>query len=149
MDRQADDRVGRLAADGKATREDVVTHASPLRESAARLGWRSTHPEMTPPWSSTATILVTKPPAGCPRFAGHLVVAYVHVMTDDASRSCCSSGVVTAEEALTSLIQTLDQIRGLIPAEKASWDGDLVLRLAIERLSIAAGNCAEEYLGMV
>ena len=55
---------------------------------------------------------------------------------------------MTAEEALTSLIQTLDQIRGLIPAEKASWDGDLVLRLAIERLWITAGNCAEEYLGM-
>ena len=52
---------------------------------------------------------------------------------------------MTAEEALTSLIETLEQIRGLIPAEKASWDGDLVLRLAIERLWITAGNCAEEY----
>jgi hypothetical protein len=29
--------------------------------------------------------------------------------------------------------------------DKAAWDDDLILRLAVGRLWIAAGNCAEEY----
>jgi uncharacterized protein with HEPN domain len=52
---------------------------------------------------------------------------------------------VTADEALASLIQTLEQIRDLLPSDKALWNGDLVLRLAIESLWISAGNSAEEY----
>jgi hypothetical protein len=35
---------------------------------------------------------------------------------------------VTGEEALTALVATLEQIRGLIPADKSGWDGDPVLR---------------------
>ena len=49
------------------------------------------------------------------------------------------------DEALNSLIQTLQQIRSLMPADKDAWDDDLILRLAVERLWITAGNCAEEY----
>ena len=72
-----------LAADGKATREDVVTHASPLRESAARLGVAvyASRDDATlvihsdDPGYKTASRLST--------IAGHLVVAYVHVITDD------------------------------------------------------------------
>jgi uncharacterized protein with HEPN domain len=52
---------------------------------------------------------------------------------------------VSAEEALSSLIDTLEQIRGLVPGDKATRDNDLVLRLAVERLWISAGNSAEEY----
>jgi uncharacterized protein with HEPN domain len=52
---------------------------------------------------------------------------------------------VTADEALNSLIQALQQIRALMPADKAAWDDDLILRVAVERLWITAGNCAEEY----
>jgi uncharacterized protein with HEPN domain len=52
---------------------------------------------------------------------------------------------VTADEALSNLIETLEQIRLLLPADKALWDNDAVLRLAIERLWITSGNCAEEY----
>lgn len=33
----------------------------------------------------------------------------------------------------------------MAPAEKASWDADLIVRLAVERLWITAGNAAEEY----
>jgi hypothetical protein len=49
---------------------------------------------------------------------------------------------MTGEEALTAF---LEQIRDLLPADKFVWDGDSVLRLAVERLWISAGNCAEEY----
>lgn len=52
---------------------------------------------------------------------------------------------MTADEALKSLIQTLRQIQEFMPADKSAWNGDLVLRLAVERLWITAGNCAEEY----
>lgn len=52
---------------------------------------------------------------------------------------------MTATEALNSLIQTLQQIRRPQPTDKAAWDDDLILRLAVERLWITAGNCAEEY----
>lgn len=36
-------------------------------------------------------------------------------------------------------------IRTLTPADKATWDADELLQLAIERLWITAGNAAEEY----
>jgi uncharacterized protein with HEPN domain len=52
---------------------------------------------------------------------------------------------VTGEEALTALVATLEQIRDLIPADKSAWDGHPVVRLAVERLWVSAGNCAEEY----
>lgn len=60
-------------------------------------------------------------------------------------RSGRGTGAVTSEEALVSLIEIVEQIRDLVPSDKASWDADLVVRLAVERLWISAGNCAEEY----
>jgi len=52
---------------------------------------------------------------------------------------------VTADEALRNLVETLELIRRILPPTKAAWDADDVLRLAIERLWISAGNAAEEY----
>lgn len=50
-----------------------------------------------------------------------------------------------AEEALAALIATLEQLKALLPGDKAAWDRDVVVRLAIERLWITAGNLAEAY----
>lgn len=52
---------------------------------------------------------------------------------------------MTADEALASLIAVLESIERLVPADKASWDDDHVVRLAVERLWITAGNTSEEY----
>ena len=52
---------------------------------------------------------------------------------------------MTADEALASLIAVLEDIQRLLPSDKASWDGDLVIRLAVERLWITAGNSSDEY----
>lgn len=52
---------------------------------------------------------------------------------------------MTADEALHALVETLDQLRWVLPPDKASWDSDVVLRLAVERLWITAGNAADEY----
>ena len=52
---------------------------------------------------------------------------------------------MTAGETLEALIATLEQIRRVLPASKAGWDNDLVIRLAVERLWITAGNLAEAY----
>lgn len=52
---------------------------------------------------------------------------------------------MTADEALAGLIAVLESIEGIVPADKVSWDGDLVVRLAVERLWITAGNTSEEY----
>lgn len=52
---------------------------------------------------------------------------------------------MTADEALARLVETLEEIRALLPAGKPAWDADRVLRLAVERLWITAGNTAEEY----
>jgi uncharacterized protein with HEPN domain len=49
------------------------------------------------------------------------------------------------EQLLASLETTLLQIQTLAPSDKAAWDGDGVLQLAVERLWITAGNAAEEY----
>lgn len=76
--------------------------------------------------------------------ASRVVGAYVHVITDDTGRGI-SSGDVTADEALTSLIVVLESIERLLPGDKAGWDGDLAVRLAVERLWITAGNTSEEY----
>ena len=52
---------------------------------------------------------------------------------------------MTADEALHALIEALEELRQLLPASKGRWDADRVLRLAIERLWITAGNAAERY----
>jgi hypothetical protein len=52
---------------------------------------------------------------------------------------------VTADEALASLVATLEEIEGILPAGKPEWDGDRIRRLAVERLWITAGNATEEY----
>lgn len=52
---------------------------------------------------------------------------------------------MTGDEALAHLIASLENIARLLPADKTSWDGDDVVRLAVERLWITAGNTAEEY----
>lgn len=52
--------------------------------------------------------------------------------------------LLTDAERLGSLEATLLRIRGLIPAEKTTWDADDVLRLAVGRLWNTAGNAAED-----
>lgn len=52
---------------------------------------------------------------------------------------------MTADEALNALVETLEQLQRVLPDNKASWDSDLVVRLAVERLWITEGNAAEEY----
>ncbi len=52
---------------------------------------------------------------------------------------------MTADEALATLIAVLEEIEGLLPADKARWDSDVVVRLAVERLWITAGSISEEY----
>jgi hypothetical protein len=52
---------------------------------------------------------------------------------------------VTGDEALSALTATVEQLREIVPANKAVWDAEPVVRLAVERLSITAGNVAEEY----
>lgn len=52
---------------------------------------------------------------------------------------------MTGHEALASLVQTLEEIPDLLPAEKADWDSSRLARLAVERLWIQAGNAAEEF----
>ena len=49
------------------------------------------------------------------------------------------------DELLAGLVEVLHRIRALLPEVKAAWDEDEVLRLAVERLWITAGNVAEEY----
>jgi uncharacterized protein with HEPN domain len=55
-------------------------------------------------------------------------------------RATCDRGRGT-----TAIVNTLDLLRGVLPATKEEWDADLKLRLAVERLWIIAGNAAEEY----
>jgi uncharacterized protein with HEPN domain len=52
---------------------------------------------------------------------------------------------VSAPHLLDALEATLLRIQELTPADKASWDADDVVQLAVERLWITAGNVAEEY----
>ena len=49
------------------------------------------------------------------------------------------------EEALQSLVQTLEQIRQLLPSSKAQWDGSPYIRLAGGGPWMEAGNAAEEF----
>ncbi len=50
---------------------------------------------------------------------------------------------MTAEEALGALLATLEQLREILPDNKADWDRQRVVQLAAERLWITAGNLAE------
>ena len=52
---------------------------------------------------------------------------------------------MSSGETLDALIATLEQIHGVLPEGKTDWDNDLVVRLAVERLWITAGNLAEAY----
>ena len=80
------------AADRKATRDEVVAHASSLRESVARLGLGSLRIRddgtlaihSDDPGYKTANRLSV--------IAGHVVGAYVHVITDDVPGAAVSSG---------------------------------------------------------
>ena len=72
-----------LAADRKATRDEAVAHASSLRESAARLGLGSLRIR------DDGTLVIHSDDPGYKTanrlsvIAGHVVGAYVHVITDD------------------------------------------------------------------
>ena len=50
---------------------------------------------------------------------------------------------MTADEVLDALIATLEQLRQMLPGDKAVWDDEVLVRLAVERLWITAGNLAE------
>lgn len=52
---------------------------------------------------------------------------------------------MTADEAIDALIATLEQLRRILPTQKPTWDQDVMVRLAVERLWITAGNLAEAY----
>lgn len=48
-------------------------------------------------------------------------------------------------ELLASLARELEAIEGLVARGRAAWDADELLRLAVERRWITAGNYAERY----
>jgi len=52
---------------------------------------------------------------------------------------------VTADELLGALVTALEQLRRIFPQQKATWDSEVLVRLAVERLWITAGNLAEAY----
>ena len=52
---------------------------------------------------------------------------------------------MTSGETLDALIATLEQIRRVLPKDKAIWDNEQVIRLTVERLWMTAGNLAEAY----
>src|SRR5665213_155328 len=52
---------------------------------------------------------------------------------------------MTADEALDTLVATLEHLRRILPDDKATWDSEVLVRLAVERLWITAGNLAEAY----
>lgn len=52
---------------------------------------------------------------------------------------------MTAAGLLDELETTLLQLSVLLPADKAVWDANQLLRLAVERLWILAGTTAETY----
>jgi uncharacterized protein with HEPN domain len=52
---------------------------------------------------------------------------------------------VTPEELLAGLARELDQIAKLVERGRGEWESDDLLRLAIERRWINAGNYAEGY----
>ena len=52
---------------------------------------------------------------------------------------------MTDDELLDALVTALEQLRQILPDDKASWDRQALIRLAVERLWITAGNLAEAY----
>ncbi len=52
---------------------------------------------------------------------------------------------MTADEVLVALVAALEQPRQVLPDDETVWDNDVLVRLAVERLWIAAGNLAEAY----
>ena len=52
---------------------------------------------------------------------------------------------MTADELLDTLVATLERLRQILPGDKATWDSEVLVRLAVERLWITAGNLAEAY----
>ncbi len=52
---------------------------------------------------------------------------------------------MTADEVLVALVVALEQLRQVLPDDKTVWDNDVLVRLAVERLWITAGNLAEAY----
>ncbi len=52
---------------------------------------------------------------------------------------------MTADELLGALVTALEQLRQVLPDDKSVWDSDVLVRLAVERLWITAGNLAEAY----
>ncbi len=52
---------------------------------------------------------------------------------------------MTGDELLSALIETVEQLIAVVPSEKTGWDAEPLLRLAVERLWITAGNVAEAY----
>jgi len=52
---------------------------------------------------------------------------------------------VTSGDTLDALTVTLEQIGRVLPNDKATWDNEPVIQLAVERLWITAGNLAEAY----
>jgi uncharacterized protein with HEPN domain len=52
---------------------------------------------------------------------------------------------VTSDEALHDLVDILKQLRQIFPREKETWNREIMVQLAVERLWITAGNLAEEY----
>lgn len=52
---------------------------------------------------------------------------------------------MTADEVLDALVTTLEELRRIFPGEKDAWDSEVLVRLAVERLWITAGNLAEAY----
>lgn len=52
---------------------------------------------------------------------------------------------MSGRETLTALLVVLEEIERLLPDDKATWDTQSVVRLAVERLWITTGNVAEEY----
>ncbi len=52
---------------------------------------------------------------------------------------------MTDEELLGALVAALEELRQLLPDDKVLWDGQALIRLAVERLWITAGNLAEAY----
>ncbi len=52
---------------------------------------------------------------------------------------------MTPDEALNALVETLEELQRILPPDKDTWDASPVVRLAVERLWITAGNAAEEF----
>ena len=52
---------------------------------------------------------------------------------------------MTGEELLAALLRTLDELAGLVALGRDRWDADRLVRLAVQKLWINAGNYAEEY----